>query len=97
MIIIHAFINIKPEQRKQFLELAKQVSAPSQAEEGNISYHFYEDPEQLGNFVFVEKWMDQTAFNQHEETSHFKEFFSAIEKLLRTPVQLDLYEVSEKH
>jgi quinol monooxygenase YgiN len=97
MIIIHAFINVKSEQREEFLELAKQVAAPSKAEEGNISYHFYEDPEQPGNFVFVEKWKDQPAIKYHEETSHFKKFFEGIEELLRTPVHVELYSVSEKH
>lgn len=42
-----------------------------------------EDPEQNGNFVFVEKWKDETAIKQHEETAHFKKFFEGIEKLLR--------------
>ncbi len=97
MIIIHAFINVKSEQREKFLELAKQVVAPSQAEEGNITYHFYEAPEQHGNFVFVEKWKDQTAIKEHEETSHFKKFFEGIEELLRVPVQVELYETSQKH
>ena len=96
MIIIHAFINVKSEKRKEFLELAKQVTAPSQAEEGNISYYCYEDPEQNGNFVFVEKWKDETAIKQHEEASHFKKFFAGIEGLLREPVHVELYEVSEK-
>jgi len=96
MIIIHAFIKVDSEHRREFLELAKQVTIPSQAEEGNISYHFYEDPEQPNNFVFVEKWKDQKAIEQHEETSHFKNFIKGIQDLLREPVHAELYEVSAK-
>ncbi|MFC3884465.1 putative quinol monooxygenase [Bacillus songklensis] len=97
MIIIHAFIKVDPNHRKEFFELTKQVVAPSQAEEGNISYHLYEDPEQLNTFVFLEKWKDQTAIKQHEETSHFKSFVGDVQKLLLEPLHAELYEVSAKH
>lgn len=94
MIIIHAFFKVDSEQRKEFLELAKQVVIPSQAEEGNISYHFYEDPESSNNFVFMEKWKDQAAIQQHEETSHFKKFVSDVEKYLVEPLHAELFEAS---
>lgn len=95
MIIIHAFFKIDTKNRKEFLEQAKQVAALSQAEEGNISYFFYEDPENLSEFVFLEKWKDQTAIQQHDETSHFKLFIDNLQKYLIEPLRIELFEAKE--
>ncbi|MDQ0246283.1 quinol monooxygenase YgiN [Bacillus fengqiuensis] len=94
MIIIHAYLKIDPTQRTEFLELAKQVMGPSQAEEGNISYDFYQNPEQPNQFVFVEKWKDHAAIQQHEETAHFKKFVSDVEQYLVEPLHAELFEAS---
>jgi quinol monooxygenase YgiN len=94
MIIIHAFIKVDPKRRQEFLEQARRVAIPSQAEEGNISYHYYEDPEQPNTFVFLEKWKDETAIKQHEETSHFKNFVKDVQELLLEPIHAELYEAS---
>ncbi|RFU60167.1 putative quinol monooxygenase [Bacillus sp. V59.32b] len=96
MIIIHAFLKVDPKRRNEFLEQAKQVTAPSQAETGNISYQFYEDPEQPNNFVFLEKWKDQTAIDEHEETSHYKNFANDVQRVLLEPVHVELYEATVK-
>lgn len=96
MIIIHAFINVNAEHRNDFIGQAKQVAALSKAEEGNISYHFYEDPQQPGDFVFVESWKDQAAIEYHEGTNHFKVFVKGIENLLREPLRIEVYEAAEK-
>ncbi|MDQ0217416.1 antibiotic biosynthesis monooxygenase [Peribacillus cavernae] len=96
MIIIHAFFKVDPNHRQDFIKQARQVGAPSQAEEGNISYHFYEDPEQPNSFVFLEKWKDQEAITLHEETSHFKSFGSDVQDVLLEPIQVEVYEASAK-
>jgi quinol monooxygenase YgiN len=95
MIIIHAFFKIDTKHRKEFLEQAKKVAVLSQAEEGNISYFFYEDPENLGELVFLEKWKDQSVIQQHEETSHFKLFTDNLQKYLIEPLRIELFEAKE--
>ncbi|MCM3587760.1 antibiotic biosynthesis monooxygenase [Mesobacillus maritimus] len=97
MIILHADIKVKSEYRETFLEEARLVTKLSQAESGNISYHFYEDPENANSFVFVEKWKDEHAIQQHEETSHFKKFVQTIETLLSEPIHAELFEASPKN
>jgi quinol monooxygenase YgiN len=94
MIIIHAYLKVNPAQRNEFLAQAIQVTEPSQAEEGNITYQYYENPDQPNNFVFVEIWKDQTAIQQHEETPHFKKFVSEVEKFLSEPLHAQLFEAS---
>ncbi|OMP66763.1 putative quinol monooxygenase [Domibacillus epiphyticus] len=96
MIIIHAFLKVEPIHRNEFLEQAKKVTMPSQEEEGNISYQFFEDPEQPNEFVFIEKWKDQAAITYHEQTSHFKTFVSNVPGLLREPLHVELFEAAAR-
>ncbi|TCN21183.1 putative quinol monooxygenase [Mesobacillus foraminis] len=96
MIIIHAYIKIKSQYREAFLEEARLVTKPSKAESGNISYDYYEDPEEANSFIFVEKWKDVQAIQQHEETSHFKKFVKEIETFLSEPIYAELFETSVK-
>ncbi|RFU64419.1 antibiotic biosynthesis monooxygenase [Peribacillus saganii] len=94
MIIIHAYFKVDPKQRQEFLEHVKQVMAPSQAEEGNITYEFFEKPDQLNSFVFVEKWKDQEAIQVHEETAHFTSFVKDIECFLLEAIYVESFEAS---
>ncbi|AWK53054.1 hypothetical protein DIC82_08350 [Clostridium beijerinckii] len=42
-MIIHAFLNVKLEKREELLEVANQMTASIQTEEGCIRFNFYED------------------------------------------------------
>jgi quinol monooxygenase YgiN len=92
MIIIHAYFKVDPKKREEFIEQAKIVAASSQAEEGNISYTFFEDPETTGEIVFLEQWKDQTAVQEHEETPHFKVFVGGLPKNLLEPLKVEKFE-----
>ncbi|WP_046176747.1 putative quinol monooxygenase [Domibacillus indicus] len=96
MIIIHAFLKVNPKYRDDFLQKAKQVAVPSQAEEGNISYQFYENPERPNSFVFLEKWKDKESINYHEATAHFKQFAEEVQLVLSEPIQVEVFNVSEE-
>lgn len=96
MIIIHAYFKVNPQYRKEFLELAEHVTYPSRAEEGNISYHCYEDPVRANHFLFLEKWNDESAIQEHEETSHFKSFVKEVEKFITEPIKAELYNATIK-
>ncbi|MEH7484252.1 putative quinol monooxygenase [Neobacillus drentensis] len=97
MIIIHANIKVKAQFREIFLEEARLVTKPSQAESGNISYHYYEDSEDANSFIFVEKWKDEQAIGRHEETPHFKRFIRAVEPIVSEPIHAELFESSLKN
>jgi quinol monooxygenase YgiN len=95
VIIIHAFLKVDPKHRADFLQQAKQVTAPSQAEEGNISYQFFEDSQRPNEFVFLEKWKNQEAIAYHEETTHFKAFAEGVQRVLSEPLYVELFEAAK--
>lgn len=96
MIIIHAYFKVNPQYRNEFLELAENVTNSSQAEDGNISYKYYEDPVRANHFLFLEKWKDGNAIQEHEETSHFKNFVNEVERLITEPIKVELYNATVK-
>lgn len=96
MIIIHAFMKIKPESRDKFFDLTKPIIMGSQAEEGNITYRLYESTEEINTFVFLEEWEDQDAVNFHNDTPHFKEFIEKVQDHLVDPPHVNQFEASEK-
>ncbi|WP_338452452.1 putative quinol monooxygenase [Niallia oryzisoli] len=96
MIIIHANIKVNEPYREIFLEEARLVTKQSQAESGNISYQYYENPEEVNSFIFVEKWNDEEAIQLHEETSHFKRFINVVEPIVAEPIHAELFEASIK-
>ena len=94
MMIIHAFITVNSEHREKFLELAHSVIQHSQAEEGNISYHLYEDTAKPNAFVMLEVWKDLAAIEFHGTTEHYKTFIKETKDILLEPPRVERYEVS---
>ncbi|MEY2192058.1 putative quinol monooxygenase [Neobacillus sp. BF23-41] len=95
MIIIHAHFKVDLQNRQAFLDQANLVAEPSQAEEGNISYEYFENPIQPNTFVFVEKWQDHAAINVHEATAHFQNFVNLVPGILSEPIQVQLFDARE--
>ncbi|WP_174732700.1 putative quinol monooxygenase [Mesobacillus harenae] len=96
MIVIHAFIKVKADERSRFLNLADDVIKGSKAEEGNISYHLYEDTKDPNTFVMVEEWRTKEAVKLHGETEHYKTFAARSREVLAGPPRVEKYLVSEK-
>ncbi|MDP4162316.1 MAG: putative quinol monooxygenase [Bacillota bacterium] len=96
MIVIHAFIKVNPEKRDEFLEAANLVMEGSKAEEGNISYHLYEDTKESNAFVMVEEWKDLDAVRFHGGTPHYLTFGSMSKGLLLEAPRVERYEIAKK-
>jgi len=47
------------------------VVPPSQAEPGCRLYTLHRDQSDPRRFVFIERWADQAALAEHEQTAHF--------------------------
>lgn len=95
MIIIHAFIKVNPEKRDEFLAAADKVMAGSKAEEGNISYHLYEDTKEQNSFVMVEEWKDQEAVKFHRGAPHYIAFGAESKSLLTGAPQVKVFEAEK--
>ncbi|MDT8861074.1 antibiotic biosynthesis monooxygenase [Alkalihalobacillus sp. MEB130] len=97
MVVIHAYLHVLPEKRSLFLEQVQSLIEGSKAEEGNITYHLYEDTEVKAKFIMVEEWKDEAAVAFHNETEHFKHFGSIASEYFAAPPEVLQFAVSKKY
>lgn len=91
MIIIHANLQIQPEQEQTFLEETKILLAATRAEEGNISYELKKSTEQDYHYTMVEVWKDLEATTIHNTSEHFKAFVQKAPTFMAAPMDLKVF------
>ncbi|MEC1260665.1 putative quinol monooxygenase [Bacillus swezeyi] len=88
MIVLQAYMKVKPEKRESFLESVHPLLKHSRAEAGNAQYQLFEDVENANTFVMLEQWKDEEALNAHNQTEHFQTFVQAAGDLLAEPLNV---------
>ncbi|MCM3758521.1 antibiotic biosynthesis monooxygenase [Sporosarcina aquimarina] len=91
MIIIHAHLQVKPDQEQAFLEEVKTLLPASRAEEGNISYDLLKSTEQDCHYTMVEIWNDLEATATHNTSEHFTAFVQKAPTYLAAPMDLKVF------
>ncbi|RCX16221.1 quinol monooxygenase YgiN [Fontibacillus phaseoli] len=91
MIIIHAHMQIKPQQEEAFLEEVRSLVASSRAEEGNISYDLLKSTQQENRYTMVELWKNTEAVGMHNASEHFTAFTQKAKEFLAAPMEAKLY------
>ncbi|MCU7646581.1 putative quinol monooxygenase [Pseudomonas piscis] len=51
---------------------------PSRAEEGCLAYVLHRSVDQAGRFVFIERWVNHAAIEQHRQMPHYKAMANAL-------------------
>lgn len=70
MLLLTAFIEVAPADRDAIQAALPGVIASTRAEDGCEEYGCYEDTQQRGRYVFVERWRDKAALDRHVRTPH---------------------------
>ncbi|MDQ0091031.1 quinol monooxygenase YgiN [Paenibacillus anaericanus] len=91
MIIIHAHLQVKPEQEQAFLDEMKTLLPLSRAEEGNISYDLMKSTEQEHHYTMVELWKDVAATTSHNTSAHFTSFVQKAPTFMAAPMDLKVF------
>ncbi|WFA05772.1 MULTISPECIES: putative quinol monooxygenase [Bacillus] len=88
MIVLQAYMKVKPEKRDSFLESIQPLLKHSRAESGNAQYELFENTEEANTFVMLEQWKDQEALDAHNQTEHFQTFVKQAGDLLAEPLNV---------
>jgi len=91
MIIIHANLQVKPDQEQLFLEEMKTLLPLSRAEEGNISYELLKNIEKNHHYTMVELWKDVEATASHNTSAHFTAFVQKASVFMAAPMDLKVF------
>jgi len=88
-------MKVNASKREAFLNKVQDLITHSKVEEGNISYHLYEDTITANTFVMVEEWKDQDAMKLHESSVHFQSFIQASKDLFTEPMQAKIFNATK--
>lgn len=91
MIIIHANLQVQPDQEQAFLEAARAVVEGSRKETGNVSYDLKKSTDRDCHYTMVELWKDAAATQVHNKSEHFQAFSKQAAAFMAAPMELNVY------
>jgi len=92
-IRVVAILQAKPGKAEAVREVLQACLAPSRAEPGCRFYTLHTEQGREGRFVFIERWADRKALEEHQATAHFQALIAGVEGLLAEQQILILDEV----
>lgn len=85
MVIVHVFIEVKPEFRDKFIKETKLNASASIHEPGIARFDFIQDAEDPDQFMLLEVYRSKEDPNKHKETSHYKRWNDAVQDMMAVP------------
>lgn len=90
MISIVAKFTVNPGKEEEFLYLANVLVIASKEEKGCIEYGLHKDVNKERTYCMLEKWKDQAAIDEHNNSKHFTKTIPMIGKI--ASVEVDIYQ-----
>ncbi|WP_440118541.1 putative quinol monooxygenase [Paenibacillus sp. QZ-Y1] len=91
MIIIHAHLQVKPDQEQAFLAAAKDLVSATRNEEGNLMYDLVKSTEHEQHYTMIELWKDEAANAAHNTSPHFQAFAQQAPAFMAGPMNLEVF------
>ena len=95
-LIVIAYLQVKPEHRQTFLDLATKVAKlTNETEPGANSYTFYESQDSPNLFFFFEDWQNQAAFEEHLQKTYTKSLIEKYPEILAESADVRIYKIED--
>ncbi len=94
MILITGTVEIAPENRAEFIAAATRHCSLSREEPGCISHTCNEDVMAPGTFVFVERWRDMAAVQEHFAKPYSREIVATMRKLATSSTGVEIHDIA---
>ena len=85
---------VKKDSLRTFLNAAKVLAENTRKEEGNLYYHYYQDPEDSTQLLFVEEFRTEAALGIHSGSLYFQAFVRTVTPMLSKPLDVAFYKVT---
>jgi quinol monooxygenase YgiN len=90
MISIVAKFIVNSGKEQKFLDLVNELGVASRAEEGCLEYILHKDVAKPSTYCILEKWKDQAAIDEHNQTPHFTRIVPQIVQIAQA--EIDVYQ-----
>ncbi len=95
-LVVIAYLQVKPEYRQTFLDLANNVvKQTNETEKGANSYTFYESQDTPNLFFFFEDWQNEAAFEEHLQKSYTKSLTEKYPEILAESADVRIYKIDD--
>lgn len=94
MIIVSGSMQLNPDHIPTALEHLTPLLAATRAEDGNIEYGFWLDPNTPGSVHLYEEWESQAAIDSHNASPHLAAFMEVMGSLEITSIHINMHEVA---
>ena len=74
MFVLSVELRIKPENVESFMRRALENAAQSRKEPGCRQFDVLVDPKEPTRVMLYEVYVDEKAFDAHQQTAHFKKY-----------------------
>lgn len=95
MTVLIAHTRVKPELLEQAIADSIANRDASNQEPGCIEFGIFQQPDDPCHIIFVEKWRDREALEEHFGTPHFAAFVQAAGTWLESAPNGDIYTISD--
>ena len=82
MFVLSVDLRLKPENAESFLAKAIENAAQSRKEPGCRQFDVLVDPKDRTRVMLYEVYLDEKAFEAHQQTAHFKKYLADAVPLL---------------
>jgi len=82
MFVLSVDLRIKPENVESFMTRALENAAQSRKEPGCRQFDVLVDPKEPTRVMLYEVYLDDKAFEAHQQTAHFKKYLAEAVPLL---------------
>ena len=79
MLVVRVLVQVKPENRDQFITISTPLIAQTNAEPGCLFYSCYQDLADPNKFLFYEEYENQSAIDYHNQTEHRIKWWNAVQ------------------
>ncbi|HHP7230832.1 MAG TPA: putative quinol monooxygenase [Xenococcaceae cyanobacterium] len=95
-LVVIAYLQVKPEHRQTFLDLATNVvKLTNETEPGANSYTFYESQDTPNSFFFFEDWQNEAAFEAHLQKPYTKSLTEKYSEILAESADVRIYRIED--
>ncbi len=85
MLIVHVFVNVKPEQVEAFQKATLENARNSIQEPGIARFDIIQQQDEPTHFVLVEVYRTSEDPGKHKETSHYQKWRDTVADMMAEP------------
>jgi quinol monooxygenase YgiN len=96
MLVVRVLVQVKPEQRAEFIRISTPLIQQTNDEPGCLFYSCYNDLADPNKFLFYEEYENEAAIDFHNQTEHRQNWWEAVQTTLAVKMEAKILANSQE-